>query len=79
MSDLIPTENVNILLPDLRNDLLQEDDETINKQVLKCPEIIIKFNNDVTVQASVSYTHLDVYKRQDLQPTTSRTKRKLCQ
>ena len=88
LNDLLPSENVNILLPDLRKDLLQEDDEIINKQVLKCPEITIKFNNDIIVQAlldtgclinglsetwfnnhkksigPVSYTHLDVYKRQ---------------
>ena len=29
------TNNVSILLPDLRDDLLQEYDEDINKQVLK--------------------------------------------
>ena len=58
------TNNVNILLPDLRSNLLQEDEEEIIKQVLKCPEILIKFNNGITVSVPVSYTHLDVYKRQ---------------
>ena len=38
---------------DIRSDLLQEDDETITKQILKFPEIIIKFNNGVTVPALI--------------------------
>ena len=45
--------NVNILLPDLRSELLQEEDEEIVKQILKCPEIIIKFNNGITVPALI--------------------------
>ena len=32
-------------------DRLQDDDGIINKQILKCPEITIKFNNDIIVQA----------------------------
>ena len=47
------TNNVNILLPDLRDDLLQEYDEDINKQILKCPEVLIKFNNGITVSALI--------------------------
>ena len=46
MSDLIPTDNVNILLPDLRNDLLQEDDETINKH---------KYLNEMCIRDRYSY------------------------
>ena len=41
----------NIILPDLRSDLLSDDDEEIAQRVIKCPEINIKFNNDITVQA----------------------------
>ena len=45
--------NVNILLPDLRSELLHEEDEEIVKQILKCPEIIIKFNNGITASALI--------------------------
>ena len=41
----------NVILPDLRNDLLCDDDEEIVQRIIKCPEITIKFNNDITVQA----------------------------
>ena len=42
------TNDVHILLPDLRNDLLYDDEEEIVQRLLKCPEVIIKFNNDIT-------------------------------
>ena len=47
------TNNVNILLPDLRDDLLHEYDEDITKQILKCPEVLIKFNDNIQVLALI--------------------------
>ena len=47
------TNNVHILLPDLRNYLLYDDEEEITQRVLKCPEVIVKFNNDITVLALI--------------------------
>ena len=78
--------------------MIYEDEIKIEKRISKCPEIIIKFNNNISVAAlvdtgsainglseewfnqnkqylepyeelnmtntPVSYTHLDVYKRQ---------------
>ena len=42
-----------ILLPDLRNYLLYDDEEEITQRVIKCPEVIVKFNNDITVLALI--------------------------
>ena len=35
------------------DDLLHEYDEDITKQILKCPEILIQFNNNIKVLALV--------------------------
>ena len=52
-SDICQTNDVNVILPDLRNDLLCNDDEEIVQRILKCPEVIIKFNNGITVPALI--------------------------
>ena len=44
---------MNILSPDLRRELLYADEEEIVQRVLKCAEIIIKFNKNVTVSALI--------------------------
>ena len=60
----IPTNNrlheTSIRLPDIRNVLIYEDEVKFEQRISKCPEIIIKFNNNISVAALVE----DVYKRQ---------------
>ena len=51
--DACQTNNVNVILPGLRNDLLCDDDEEIVQRILKCPKVIIKFNNGIMVHALI--------------------------
>ena len=44
---------MNVLLPDLRHDLLCDDKEESIQPMLKCPEITITFNGNITVSALV--------------------------
>ena len=40
-----------VLLPDLRQELILDEQTQLERRISKCPEIVIKFNDDVTVNA----------------------------
>ena len=42
-----------ILLPDLRQELILDEQTQLEKRISKCPEVVIKFNNEVTVNALI--------------------------
>ena len=42
-----------ILLRDLRQELILDEQTQLEKRISKCPEVVIKFNNEVTVNALI--------------------------